>query len=612
MGAETLSVLVKEIESINESIVGAHKDLEESKKEIQSVHYAITSLPSLKYPELVKESAYAQSNLEHTKMLLARVKSFDSLYTRLSKYIKRSTEEKTTKYLLNLHHALSEISDLKTHASSISEKVSSLLEIFDALLFTLIDALPEVIEKDGAPAYLKIIKIIDYEDAKTKKHRERLFETFLESIDRHFREISLSSSQLFSTSAFDFIPKNVSLLKKTESLLLPERYRIFSFSAIHYHRALYEFLDQKAEAFDPNEAISILLWTSEYYEQMENLGKSKSSLGPILLSEKEDFIISKYISAAKEKLTTWISNLSQMESKRFKERKRAPDLDSSNRFISVGFMDLLHIIRQQLEPIYKNEKIFNEISEHVLICSENFCASLKDTLDAETLLVLEDKAKSGFEEYTISLGNSGLKFMDCLHALKFYHHPLMQKIGEVFYNSFTHANSSLIKNISFVLSPATKHLFTKTWPDTPVSDSLISTFKDYFEDYKDTMIEYFFTFFISSIIKTISSIYIERLAKKHAYFPKEYISLLSVDRKKYFLFFSSYLSKESVRQSIKPFDFLISVSSADNVSLCLTEVKAFKKELPEEPPRTLQTILKRMPGGGKEFAAEVLKRADIN
>lgn len=607
MRIETLSSLVRDTESIKKCVQSIKDKANSAREEIEQMHLNVSSVSPLKHVELVKLSAHALINIESTKSLIEKTRSFDSTYSVLAQKIKTETDKKTSRSLLSIYKDLRELEGLKESSPTVVERISSLFSAFDALLFTLVDALPEVIRKESYISYLKIAKVIQKKDRRDDAYRKKMFETFLDSIERRFRE-NLSSSSIHNSSSFEFIIEEVSLFKPLEDVDLPEKYEIFSFAAIHYHRALYEYLDDHADTLDPNEAISVLLWTQKYYASMQELGKTKASLGPLLFAEKESQLVSRYIVVAKEKLSEWISNLAQAECKRFSQRKKAPDLDSSNCFISVGFMDLLHIIRQQLEPVYMHRKIFKEISEHILLCSESFKSSLTATMENELGLLLKDKAKNGFEEYAIAIGNSGLKFMDCLQALPFYNHASIQAIGGVFYSCFLAANDILIRYISFVVKPAAKHLFTKKWELEPVSDSLIATYKDFLSDYKETMIGYFFSLFVSSLIKATTLFYMSRLSKKHSYFAKEYLTVLVSDKRKYVSFFSSYLAKDALIEKFKMFDLFIRIVSTDNLSLLVPEAKAFASAYPKDIETTLKVFLRKMPGGGKEFADEVIKR----
>ncbi|OAG30118.1 hypothetical protein NEDG_01701 [Nematocida displodere] len=610
--ANTLLLLMKEMDNIAGNSKEAEEKIGEVKEAIEDAHAKLSLLKPLKHESLVHLSATAQSNLEQTKKLLAEIKVFDTTYTSLSAQIERSTKEVSTKSLLTLYKQIRRIESLEQTSPPITEKVVSLTKSFSILLFTLIDNIPDIIRTQSVVGFLKIAKVVEKQDLRVSSHRDKMFEVFLESIERKFREkLDDTPKSVLSPTTLDFIISDAKSIFLTEDTGLPPRYKIFSFAAIHYHRALYDYLDGHAESFDPNEALLILLWTKTYYKAMKALGKPKSTLGPVLFADKEPALISRYITAANEKLSTWIANLGKMESKRFKERKKAPDLDSSNKFISIGFMDLLHIIRQQLEPIYEHEEIFKQVSEHVKTYTENFKDTLVETINSELALVLKDKAKSGFEEYSIAIGNSGLKFMDCLQSLPFYAHSSIQAIGDVFYDCFLASNVALTKNILYVAHPALKHLFTSAWTSEPVSDTLIATLKDYLTDYKETMIDYAFTLFVSSLIIQVSTTYVDRLCKKHSVFRKEHLSLLAADKKKYQTFFSAYISKDTLRNNFSYFDFLIRLTTTDNLIITVSEVSAFYKAFPEEPSDRIKTILRKMPGGSKDFASEVLKRAEI-
>ncbi|KAI5191866.1 exocyst complex component 3 [Nematocida sp. AWRm77] len=612
MRKDALFLLLRETESLENRIQETKKNIEKAKISVETAQEKLSSLPALKDMELVKSAATAQENLERIAHLMGEIKLFDTKYSTLSKYIKKSTDEKTTKYLLSLYKAVKDIEGLKDATPSITEKVTGLADAFNILLFTLVDELVAVVRTKPLTEFLKIVKIVDREEQSTSGYREKMFETFLESIERKFREhLGEGSSALITAASLEFILEDIRALKKTESAGLPEKYKVFSFAAVHYHRALYEYLNTHADSFDPNEAMGILLWVKHYYNTMKKLGKPQGSLGPVLFSGKEAGLTEKYVKAAEEKLTQWIDNLAQAEAKRFHEKKKAPDLDSSNKFISIGFMDLLHIIKQQIEPVYEHEEIFKRISKHILKCVENFRHVLTSAVEKDLLLVLQDKSQSGFEEYTIAVGNSGLKFMDCLQSLPCYQHSTVQAIGGVFYACFLSANAALSKNILFVLKPALKCLFTKKWIEEPASETIVSTLKDYLTDYKETMVEYSFTLFCGLLLQSLGQAYVDRMCKKHAVFLKEHLKILSSDRKKYHTFFSTYLSRDMLAENLRYFDLFLSVVTTDNLSLCTSELKAFHTAFPKESKERVKTILKRMPGGGKTFAAEVLSRAGM-
>jgi len=611
MKVNTLSLLLKDIAAVNSYIQEAKKKLEGFKVTVEMVDAKIASLQPLANPSLVKSSSTAQANLEHTKYLLTEIKLFDSSYASLVKYIKKSTEEKTTKHLLSIYKELKAIENLKGATPAITEKLATLKSAFSILVFTLVDSLVEIIKKDGPAEYLKIAKIVDKEEPLGTRYKEKTLETFLDSIERKFRETVEEKEGAPGAEKLQFVIEDVKALKTTEELALPERHRIFSFGAIHYHRALYEYLEKHCDNFDPSESIGILMWTRHYYSEMKKLGKAPGALGPPLFAGKEKHLVERYIAAAKEKLTAWISNIAQKEAARFRERKKAPDLDKDNKFISVGFMDLLHIIKQQVTPIYEHDQIFREITKHVLWCVGEFKNTLAAAMESELELVHKDKAQSGFEEYLIAMGNSGLKFMECLKDLPFYANTSLQAIGGVFYECFLFANSVLIKNIFFVIKKALKKVFTKDWAVEPVADTIISTFKDYIADYKEIMIDHFFYVFVAGLFQQLGTSYVDRVCKKNSVFLKEHIELLNTEKKKYSYFFWKYLPKDVLSTNMRYFDLFIAVASTENLSLCVSETKTFASLFPKEGAQRIRCILKKMPGGGKEYAEEVLKRANI-
>ncbi|KAI5189449.1 exocyst complex component 3 [Nematocida minor] len=630
MERDTLHALIRETQFFQESINSIKKNVDTAKTSVSTISLSISSLSRIKNDSLVRSSSTAHINMEYTRKLLSKVKHFGAKYSRLLDEIKASTESVSTGSLLSIYKEIKEMIGLRNSTPEITEKISVLESHFEILVLTLIDSLPEIIKKDGVISYMKIAKVSINEGGHIKNmngrkelfsgvcdnslitcnlDRSRIFEVFLGSIERRFNEhFAPEHNKMIKTDALSFILEDLVLLKETDDLDIPSNYKIFSFSCIQYHRLLYENLDKNSNTFDPNEAIGILLWSKKYYAQMEEMEKPKRVLGPVLFSGREKDLVDKYVKAAEDKLSEWISNLAHMESKRFKERKKAPDLDSENKFISIGFMDLLHIIRQQLEPIYTHPEIFRKVSLHILSCVKNFKKTLTDTIIEELDAVLKDKAHNGFEEYCIALSNSGLKFMDCLHSLSFYSDKNMQLISEVFYECMVSANDALARNISSVIEPAVDNIFTEKWIEEPVTQSIISTYSDYLADYQESMIDYSFTFFVSSLLERTVQMYFDKLCKKRSIFTKDHFSILATDRKKYREFFSKYLAKSVLKEMLKPMDYFISITSSDNVSLCVSEVKMYLKECPHETKERLSRVLRKMPGGNREFSKEVMNR----
>lgn len=627
--------VVEAMENMLDLSKGAEDLSERSRVLLEDLEAEAKHVSEMKHASLVKLASTAERNTAEVKALSEQADAFDTAYALLVKHIKKSTDRKTARALLSIHKAVQSIFPLR-HIPSMHEKVCNARDAFDALLFTLVDDLPDLLRREGTLSALKIFKVVDREDrasaaqnapppaldllgnaslppaapssAPRGKSREKIFEVFLESIESRFREELGEDSVRCTPASLSFIIEDLRALKKTETSGLPAKYCIFPFAAIHYHRALYEYLDTHCQAFDPSAAVAILLWTREYYGEMEKLGRAKGSLGPLLLAEKEASIIDKYISAVSEKLSGWTSNLTRTECRRFREREKAPDLDAENRFISVGFMDLFHIIRQQIEPVHAHQTVFQKVSEHVLRCTESFQKGILDVLHKEFDSIKKDKAANGFEEYCIAVANSGLKFMDCLHTLPFYGDKPMQDIGGVFYDTFLAAKDVLVQNIFMVLKPALKHLFTSTWTAEPVSDTVVATLGDYMADYHETMLDHAFQVFVGSLVSHLASAYMDRLGKKSSVFKPEHLHTLGTDRRKYGVFFGQYFEKDAIPERFKKFDLFVSISSNPNVALCAAETKMYFQAYPHEPKDRIRNVLKKMPGGSREFATEVLKR----
>jgi exocyst complex component 3 len=616
-GMERFGALAEEIK----------EESREYKRAVEKIKKQSKSLEKIPSYSLVRAAARSHRNIERTKIVYGRVREFGKSADALERLLQSSLEHKSSKSLLQAHEGVTEAESLLGEReeypgdslfAEIKRREAELRDLFDLLLFTLVDDIASLIHREGLLPLIKILKIVRAEEkrdeifkieGRPRRYRERFFEGLISSIDGKTRAVEFDSSGYISPSALSFVLGDIRALHKTKRLGLPRELDLFDFCVLHYHRGLYTMFEEKAPGMDPNEALSLLSWSATYYESMfKDFGKTQGALGPKLFHGREEELVRKYAKAAREKLKKWIQNLAEMETEKFASRTRAPDLDPENRFISVGFIDLLHIMKQQLEPVSFHPELFRELVSEISANVEHFKHSIFKVMDKELDLFLHDKGSSGFEEYCISVGNSGLKFIDCLSDLPFYTDKGVQEISVSFFDFLEKSTSALVSVILETISPVIKNLFKEKWYDEPIIETAIATFKDYVEDYQVTMVEYAFETFIKRLVEEFAYTYLERMASRKSEFRADATSRMVFDKKALVSFFSRHIPREECDSLFKSTQLALSIITSESLNLAVLEVNALVAA--RDVPRDLvKKLVSKRPGITKEKVAEVLSKA---
>lgn len=274
-----------------------------------------------------------------------------------------------------------------------------------------------------------------------------------------------------------------------------------------YHSALLKFLNMKLNNIEPEHLLGIIEFKSSYYKTIKDeYSRIPESLGPKLI-ENESELLKKYSEIASLKLKTWIDQISKIEIERFIARDKDLDRDEQNKAVSRGFINLLQIIKTQLEPISFNKKIFlfltNIIKDNCKIFSDNILSALQNELkNAQQNIRL-----NGFEDYCILFGNSGLRLTQFIRSLSFFQSDEIKELQHIFLDILKNSNSVLCDYIIFTCKPVYSKIFTEEWYKKQYFDTFLVTLEDFIKDYKNSMNSYVFTTFICTLCTKICEMY---------------------------------------------------------------------------------------------------------
>ncbi|KAG0442690.1 hypothetical protein DMUE_0086 [Dictyocoela muelleri] len=358
-------------------------------------------------------------------------------------------------------------------------------------------------------------------------------------------------------------------------------------------------------------------------EDSQNLSEIISEVLNKPLIDKEKEYIEKYIFKISEKLTEWIESITNSEIEKFLIREMKPDEDENKKYISSGFINLLQIIKEQLEPINFDKNIFKLVTTKIIILAENFRNQINRAMEKDLKPSYQLKSKPGYEEYTIMVGNSGLKLAQYANSLPECQNIEVKALGNIFVDILKKSNQCLKIFILKTCQPITDQIFTDHWyfndfnrnnnnryennnqiNNNQINNNQINnntsslikrfavTIDDFLNDYYISMSEYSFLTFLFELSAEISSLYIYQISRKRAKIKITCRSCLERDFKMLSNIFKKYGDNEILKNLnlIRRIGPLVESKSLD---LFLNDLKIFRIEFPDLKKDFVKNLIKK-------------------
>lgn len=376
-----------------------------------------------------------------------------------------------------------------------------------------------------------------------------------------------------------------------------------------YHSALKALYDQKIKVIGSENVLSLIEFKAQYYKAIQEMFKKvPESLGPRLI-ENEAELLHKYSEVASAKLKEWIDNITMMEINKFMTRESEITKDESEKPISTGFINLLQIIKAQLEPISFNKKIFLQltavIKERCIVFKEN----LRKTLQSELQNIYEWKGLHGFEDYCIIFGNSGLRLTQYISTLSFFQTDEVRELQQIFLGILKNSNVILCNHVIFTCKPALSKLFTDDWEKKNQRRVFAITLEDFLNDYRNTMSDYMFTTFIGELCTKIYEIYKKDLQSQKLVITANTSESMKKDVEKLTTLFKKYVNEDEFSECLKNILKLCPLIEAISGDLFIIEAKSLILANPEISKTFIEAILQQksdMNGNEKNVALSEL------
>lgn len=289
---------------------------------------------------------------------------------------------------------------------------------------------------------------------------------------------------------------------------------------------------------------------------------------------------SRYSVIMKNKIAIWIENITAAELKSLKSRDVS--LDEEENFISTNFINLLKIVKEVLEPVTFDRGLYLSVLANVIANVKHFKSTICDALQSEYSKNLTNTI-SGFEEYCICIGNSGLKLTQYVTSISEYNQEEAEnqsglvELGEVFISLTKFSNSLLSKFVVFTLKPATKKLFTNLYYEDvqDVMNAFKATITDFLDDYRQSMDPYVFVTFLVDLVEQITNAFFNQMIKKKSLLYNTLPGFIEKNEKALNRTIKKYSEDDPIKFDLISISPLLQVSATEQF---ISELKRLKYE----------------------------------
>lgn len=520
----------------------------------------------------IKMVSRVHANFQQTRAIYDQFKVLDEQIDRVNELLQDDIENEKLENLLLIFCRLAQLiafrdntlEMVKNSSSSLLyqlkryfKKLDDLSEAFDSFYWALPSKLDTLaIDEKKSEDIVKIALVLS---RMADSNRSRFFEIIDTAVSKKFVGTSIPAikkptSQAAPAVDFDqvldeisFYDKDLLLVRDRLSPKFPPTLGLLDFYLLAYHRNIHRIISQLFKSVKPKDPqqsqnstgltagqiLSILGWVKKYNETLENqFGIASEELEPHLLDDRESKLISDYVRLSRKKITEWIGNLLQSESRYFTERKALPDADGNDRYFTPATVDLFQIVKQHID-MASSVSSGRLLSDIVVECVNNITSFQKGLVkllenESEKFFEKPEAAVPYFEDYLIMMGNSSLRWIENMQNLSGLMDDLLKPeflgpaqkqlktASDGFLNIAKSATKTLVDIIMSAIKVCLGQLFALEWYNEAVIETVVATFEDFFTDYQSHAEEFLMVKLIADVLERTVIVYIEAMRGRNS------------------------------------------------------------------------------------------------
>lgn len=496
-----------------------------------------------------------------------KVKKIATAFKNLNKIKNLSLRSK------NIEDEIKEFYDLMENLNNCYERYCKIeefcLQMDDARFFKIrIDFLSYFLkfhffEIETTSDFVKVVKNEEEKDEYTKISKENMgnedsIEGYLAKIYRHYRKRT-----------------PICLREKVESTMIDTilgKIQKEPFVAIDYLNQVFMLPDffKKTEmidkihtriVLDENDPLHAILFQDSYIATLQ----SNLIFKPQIIREKD--LVDCYVKSCAERINEWFSRIRERIITNFIIRNTEPGTDEESKFVSIDFINLFELIKNQIEPVVFKGSIWKKIVS--IIVGELKNMGIEHVIEKELDGAVKLKSKPGYEEYVIMISNSCFKVAQCLDDAEWANCYGNNTLKTGFFEIFKFCDGILGEFIIKTCVPVTSKIFS---PGHNIT-KMIATIEDFLTDYSTRMVDYTFYDTVLILVEKITRVYFKQMVKKES---EINIRTLRSDYDNLKRLFCSFIDSQRVVKKMEPLFYVIPLLEVNTVDLFITEVRALK------------------------------------
>ncbi|KAJ3089212.1 SNARE-binding exocyst subunit S6 [Quaeritorhiza haematococci] len=618
--------------------------------------------------EKIKKISRTHQNFVATKEMARQFQDLNNEVKRIRSFLEHDRSRLIGPHdnMLLVHYSLSQLasfrnttlqnaesSDVLATLDNYFKKTYKLSEEFDDYLWEVARNTLEIVRKGHPGAIVRMIKIIEVEErldeeaalAETalvdptlpttnkapprqiKSYRIKFFDVLREAIQRHLAQ--------WTTAPKGEMPK---LLQSAEVVVddlilvydelvpcFPRRYNIFQFFVLEYHRMIYETVNKVVGGpMEGGAILALLKWVRDYYDSMSGrLGVGEELLEPRLLDGREEELMLTYVKLVRAKLSEWLSNLQESETRDFLKRDVPPEVDANGMYVQAGSVIVFQMFNQQVDLVASSSRgpLLHDVVVECVNKLLEFQKSWMALLDGE-FKKFESKSADlaeGLPEYAMALGNDCYRSTEFSETMSKKLEPMLdepwkgkvaKKVKEGFDGFMKVAKRvyTVLIDISLMdCKPALVQLHCSSWYEQDMMRLVVGTLDDYCSDFQQHLTEYLFSKLMTDLLDKFIVAYVESFRNKGAKFrmPSATEKMRS-DLAMCVEFFSRFKTAKKVKASFEVIEKLIGFVEA-NANMAYLDFYALWKAYPDVPMKFIEELLQKRDDLDKSQVREIME-----
>lgn len=606
------------------------------------------------YP-FIQRISRAHNNFTVTKLMVERFQTLSNQMGRIAKLLEKDSKKiigaaeniclihyQTQQFSIFRNKILSESrgcsTDVLNTLAAIFKPLDQIEYKLDTYIWDLAKNIIELVKGGFGATIVRLVKIIEFEEkvdealsmqdfrrpASTemsellrgrtvRSFRIKFFDIIREQINLDIKKIYLEQEKDLCSvlEKFNSIIDILTFVHDEFTPLFPNRYNIFHFYVLEYHRSIYNTVNTMTEEeMEPAAVLTLIKWVRDYYESMSaRLDVSEDLLEPKLLDGREDEYMASYVTLARGKLTEWLKNILSNETTDFLDRKVPPEMDTSGQYLLTGSVIAFQMFNQQLDVVATTSKgqLLSEIVKECCVVMAEFQTAWIKIVDLEfnKFSQKSNDLNEGLVEYIIALAN------DCMRSTEFSD-AISTRLETMSDNQYRQANLDQVKGITegFMriqrrcaqvlidiimsdLKPAIEVMHCNQWYEQDVMRLIVGTFEDYGDDFQKHLSEYVFGKITSELAERFVISYIETFRNKNAKFKMPSSSeRMRADLDLVVGFFSRTKSAKRAKASFEVIDKIIGLIESNPRTLYI-DFYSLWKQFPDMPLDFVEKVLSK-------------------